>query len=232
MKIVLINGVNHKGSTYNIAKKLADKIGGEIKEFFLPKDFNNFCTSCKQCFLDDEKKCPHLEKLNPITEALEEADLIILASPVYVYHATAQMKALLDHYGYMWMVHRPKEAMFKKQGVCISTAAGAGMKSTNKDMADSMFFWGIPKIYKYGVAVRSTSWENVPLKRKEKIDKDITKLSKKIIKKNNKVKPKFKTKAFFFLMHMLMKKGWNEADVKYWNEKGWTKKNRPWKKKK
>ena len=29
-----------------------------------------------------------------------------------------------------------------------------------------------------------------------------------------------------------MKKGWNEADVKYWNEKGWTKKNRPWKKKK
>ena len=192
MKIVLINGVNHKGSTYNIAKKLADKIGGEIKEFFLPKDFNNFCTSCKQCFLDDEKKCPHLEKLNPITEALEEADLIILASPVYVYHATAQMKALLDHYGYMWMVHRPKEAMFKKQGVCISTAAGAGMKSTNKDMADSMFFWGIPKIYKYGVAVRSTSWENVPLKRKEKIDKDITKLSKKIIKKNNKVKPKFK----------------------------------------
>lgn len=50
MKIVLINGVNHKGSTYNIAKKLADKIGGEIKEFFLPKDFNNFCTSCKQCF--------------------------------------------------------------------------------------------------------------------------------------------------------------------------------------
>ena len=45
-----------------------------------------------------------------------EADLIILASPVYVYHVTGAMKALLDHYGYMWMAHRPEEAMFKKTG--------------------------------------------------------------------------------------------------------------------
>ena len=29
-------------------------------------------------------------------------------------------------------------------------------------------------------------------------------------------------------MHFLQKKGWNEADVKYWKEKGWTEKKRPW----
>ncbi len=63
--------------------------------------------------------------------AMDEADVIILASPVYVYHSTGAMKAFLDHYGYRWMVHSPEESMFKKQGVCISTAAGAGMKSTN-----------------------------------------------------------------------------------------------------
>lgn len=34
------------------------------------------------------------------------------------------MKAFLDHYGYRWMVHRPEEKMFRKQAVCISTAAG------------------------------------------------------------------------------------------------------------
>ena len=28
MRIVLINGINHKGSTYNIGKMLAEKIGG------------------------------------------------------------------------------------------------------------------------------------------------------------------------------------------------------------
>ena len=39
MKITIINGQNHKGSTYHIGKMLADKVGGDVTEFFLPKDF-------------------------------------------------------------------------------------------------------------------------------------------------------------------------------------------------
>lgn len=140
MKTVIIHGQSHKGSTYHIAHALAEKIGGECKEFFLPKDFDKFCVGCNQCFMEGEKKCPHYEALLPITKAMDEADVIILASPVYVYHATGAMKAFLDHYGYRWMVHRPEESMFRKQGVCICTAAGAGLSSTNKDMADSLFF--------------------------------------------------------------------------------------------
>lgn len=31
-------------------------------------------------------------------------------------------------------------------------------------------------------------------------------------------------------MRMLQKNGWNEADVRYWEEKGWKGKARPWKK--
>ncbi len=75
---------------------------------------------------------PHYEKLRPIT--MDDADVIILASPVYVYHATGAMKSFLDHYGYRWVPHCPEEKMFHKQAVCISTAAGGGIKNTNKDM--------------------------------------------------------------------------------------------------
>ena len=134
MKIVCIYGQNHKGSIYHIAKMLADKLQGETKEFFLPRDFNHYCVGCTQCFEKDEKLCPHYGDLSPLTEAMDEADVIILASPVYVYHASGPMKSFLDHYGYRWMVHRPEERMFHKQAVCISTAAGGGMKSTNKDI--------------------------------------------------------------------------------------------------
>lgn len=228
MKITVIYGQNHKGSTYHIAHDMALKLKGEIKEFFLPKDFSSFCLGCTQCFMKNENKCPHFEALKPITDALDEADVIILASPVYVYHATGAMKALLDHYGYRWMVHRPEAKMFKKQAIVVSTAAGAGMKSTNKDMADSLFFWGVPKIYKLGVAVRATNYEGIPENRKNKINKKINKISKKVIKKNGKVKPGFKTKAFFSLMRMIQKNGWNEVDVNYWKEHGWNRKNRPW----
>lgn len=229
MKIVTINGQNHKGSTYHIGRMLADKIGGEITEFFLPKDFDKFCTGCTNCFKRNENLCPHHKKLEPITKAIDEADVIILTSPVYVFHTTGSMKAFLDHYGYRWLVHRPEEKMFSKQAVCISTAAGMGMKSTNKDMTDSMFFWGIARTYKYGVAVRAVSSDAVSNKIKDKIDKKTTSLAKKIKAKKGKVKPGLKTKGLFYIMRIANKNGWNKADSEYWKEKGWTEKIRPWK---
>ena len=229
MKIVIIHGQSHKGSTYHIAQILAKKLGGEQTQFFLPRDFGEFCIGCTNCFGTSETMCPHYEKLKPITEAIDRADVIILASPVYVYHATGAMKAWLDHYGYRWMVHRPSEHMFHKQAVCISTAAGAGMKSTNKDMADSLFFWGVGKTYSYGIRVSAVSYDSVSEKTKQKIEAKTTALAKKIRKNAGHVNPGLKTKGFFHMMRLLQKRGWNQADVDYWKEKGWDGKNRPWK---
>lgn len=229
MKTVIIHGQSHKGSTYHIAHGLAEKLGGDIKEFFLPKDFSEFCIGCNRCFMESEEKCPHYQSLQSITNTIDKADVIILASPVYVYHATGSMKAFLDHYGYRWMVHSPEESMFRKQAVCISTAAGAGMKSTNKDMADSLFFWGVAKTYKYGIGVAAVDWNGVSEKKKQAIDKATTSIAKKIIKRQGNVKPGMKTKGFFFIMHIMQRKGFNERDAKYWKEKGWTENKRPWK---
>ena len=99
MKIAMINGQNHKGSTYHIGKMLADKLGGEVTEFFLPKDFGHFCIGCNQCIVKDEKLCPYYKELKPLTDAIDSADVIILTSPVYVYHCTGSMKAWLDLHG-------------------------------------------------------------------------------------------------------------------------------------
>ena len=229
MKITVIHGQSHKGSTYNIAKQLCDKLGGEVTEFFLPKDFDCYCKGCTACFIK-ETSCPDYEKLKPLTDALDNADVIILASPVYVMHATGAMKSFLDHYGYRYMVHRPEEKMFSKQAVCISTAAGAGMGSTIKDMADSTFFWGCVRTYKLGVAVMETRWEKVKPKIKSKIEKKTDSLAKKISSRAGKIKPTIKTRVFFNIMSMVQKNGFNEADVNYWKAKGWTKGKKPWKK--
>lgn len=164
-----------------------------------------------------------------ITKAIDEADVLIMASPVYVYHATGAMKALLDHYGWRWMVHRPEERMFSKQAVCISTAADAGMKSTNWDMSDSAFWWGVAKVHRYGVAVSETSWERVSEKKKQRVEKRISALAKKISNNHGHVKPPLKTKLFFSVMRQMQKHGWNKADADYWKDKGWTEKKRPWK---
>ena len=230
MKIVMINGQNHKGSTYHIGKMLADKVAGELTEFFLPRDFSEYCIGCTQCIVNAEEKCPGFEKQQPILKALDEADLIILTSPVYVYHVTGAMKNFLDHLGYRWMVHRPRQEMFHKQAVCISTAAGAGTKSTNQDMADSLFYWGVPKIYRIGIAVRAMSWSRVSDRTRADIDKKTTRIAQQIRKNHGKVHVGLKTKLYFHVMRMLQKKsGWCEPDVKYWDEMGWKGSARPWK---
>lgn len=229
MKICIINGQNHKGSTYHIGKMLADKIGGEVTEFFLPKDFGEFCCGCTNCFMKGEENCPHYEKLHPITEAIDNSDLLIFTSPVYVYHSTGSMKAFLDHYGWRWLVHRPEEKMFLKRAVVISTAAGAGMKSTNKDMKDSLSFWGIPKVYSVGMSVNAVSWSEVPEKKKRKIEGITDKISEKLRKDSFKPKASLKARFFFVFMKFMMKSSWNPADSEYWKAKGWTGKKRPWK---
>lgn len=150
MKITVIHGQNHKGNTYMIAHELAEKIGGEVTEFFLPRDFDEPCLGCWTCFNKDLTHCPHYKKLKPLMDAMDEADVVILASPVYVYHATGQMMAFLDHFGTRWMVHRPDARAFQKQGVAIATAAGGGMASTTKDLYHSMFS---------GAIRGSTAWD-------------------------------------------------------------------------
>ena len=50
------------------------------------------------------------------------------ATPPTVPSMTGQLKTFLDHMGYRWLPHRPHPQMFRKIGLAVSTAAGAGAK--------------------------------------------------------------------------------------------------------
>ena len=60
------------------------------------------------------------------------------------------------------------------------------MKSTNKDMYHSLFFWGTAKIYKFGIGVAAIDWQSVSEKKKKKIDKATDSIARKIKKKYGK----------------------------------------------
>ena len=236
MNIILIHGQNHKGSTCMIAQELADKVKNkiqeksEIKEFFLPEAFDEPCIGCYSCFKNDLTKCPHYSKLKPMADAILDAELLILESPVYVYHATGQMMSFLDHFGTWWVVHRPRAEMCKKQAVVISTAAGGGMKSTVKDMADSMEMWGISRIYKYGVGVQAINSAEIPERILTKIHRKTDILSDVICKNTGKCKMNRRGKKWFLLMRFAHKHfPPMEPDYSYWEGKGWHGKARPWK---
>lgn len=232
MKITVIYGTPRKAksSTYNIAQQFINYLseGDTVTEYFLPKCMPNFCRGCWQCFTD-HTKCRDYEYLHPIVESMLDADLLIFTAPVYVYHVPGQVKAFLDHFGYQWMPHQPRKEMFSKQALLISTAAGAGTKSTLKDLKDSMTFWGIAHTYTFGRNTHSADWDSVEEKKKLNFKKEIIKLSTKIKAESVNVKPCLKVKGLFYAMRFMQKKfKFNQTDFKYWKEHGWFEKKRPW----
>ena len=82
MKVVLIHGQNHKGSSYNIGRMIANKIANEdeIVEFFLPKDLNHFCVGCYKC-VEIPETCPFYEEKNKIMKEVESAEVLIFTTP-------------------------------------------------------------------------------------------------------------------------------------------------------
>ena len=229
MKITLIHGQNHKGSTYHIGKLLAEQFGNsDIQEFFLPKDLEHFCMGCYQC-IENEEKCPFYNEKNRIMQAIEAADLLIFTTPTYCMRASASMKAFMDLTFTYWMSHKPRKCMFSKKAVVISTAAGTGTKSAIKDVTNTLFYWGVPYIKEYGIAVQAMGWEQISDKKKKKIKEDITKLARKLQKE--KVHVGTKTRFMFHMMRMMQLNNWGASKVEkdYWKQNGWLDKERPWK---
>ena len=230
MKIVLIHGQNHKGSSYHIGRMVADIISAEkeITEFFLPKDLNHFCLGCYKC-LDGDENCPFYGEKKVIMSAVEAADLLIFTTPTYCMRASAPMKSFIDLSFTYWMVHRPRACMFTKKAVVVSTAAGQGAKNATEDVANALFYMGVPQIETYGIAVQAMNWDMVKPKKKARIEKDISKIAKRL---SGSKKPPvgIKTRFIFGMMRMMQKGGMGSsaAEKEYWQEKGWLAGKRPW----
>lgn len=234
MKIVIIHGQSHKGTSYHVGRALVDQLGAEedITEFFLPKDMPHFCCGCYQC-LKSSQRCPHYEWVKPIMQSMEEAELLVFTTPVYCLRTSGSMKALLDHLFVQWISHRPREAMYFKRAVVIAAAAGTGMKEAAKDIVISLKYWGISDIRTYKVRSAAMSWDGVSDKNKDKIEHDMKHLADKLKAGGKPTKVSFGRKVMFLLMRAMQLKGWSACpeDKEYWMEKGWLGKNRPWKSK-
>ena len=231
MKIAIIHGQNHKGSSYHIGRSLAEQIAGEkeITEFFLPRDLNHFCIGCYRC-IENDADCPWFEQKNAIVDAMEAADLLVFTTPTYCMAPSASMKALLDLTFTLWMTHRPRASMFRKKAVVISTAAGSPTSGAIKGVAQNLFYWGVPKIYRYGARVQAMNWDGVKTKRKEKVTRDMAKLARKL-DKNKPPRVGLRTRFVFWMMAGMQKANWSSSptEKEYWQNQGWLGKARPWK---
>jgi multimeric flavodoxin WrbA len=123
-RILAVIGSPRKGETYKAVQKFEEELKKneeiQIEYIMLGKYGFNDCTGCHNCINKGQEFCHENLKVRELQDKMENADGVILATPVYNQHVTSLMKKFLDYYTFFW--HRP--AMFGVKFFGISSGGG------------------------------------------------------------------------------------------------------------
>lgn len=118
MMVVGISGSPRKGGNteflLNEALGVALERGFEVERLFCSEVRVGFCMDCGNCAKG--KACPEEDDMPTILDALEKADGIIVASPVYFGSVTAQLKSVFD-----------RTIPLRRQGMKLKDKVGCGI---------------------------------------------------------------------------------------------------------
>ncbi|GEM_PF-30857 len=223
MKITVLHGQKHHGSTWNTTRLLLDALISQEDEHheFCANDIPD-CIGCFTCIMKDEESCPHRSMTKPIIQAIEQADVLIVETPNYCMGMTGQLKTFFDHMAYRWMSHRPLGEMKNKIAVAISTTAGAGARVVTKQIARQLFWWGIPKVYRLNKAIAAAKWDDVKPETKLKLKQKAAEIAIKTRKNHGRVRRGLRQKFLFKMMAVMQKSGLGTPkDAAYWKDQGW-----------
>jgi len=230
MKILAVMGCSKFGNTTELVKyffqKLSEDIEFEHEYLYIADSKIEYCVGCHNCIMLGEKKCPHYYSVSQIEKKMLEADVVILASPGYMFSVTGVMKTFLDHVAYN--CHRPKYfnkklilignlTKWQKDGVFIpmeTWASGSGFQICGKLWTDMMPF-----------PLNTRALDN----KKEQLNREIGKISRKL-QSNKRWKPAFGDVAIFHVFRTLCQIAPNVlvADYDYFKEKNAFEKSARW----
>lgn len=89
----------------------AAEAGNAAEKIFLGDRTIHYCTGCSACSRDG-RPCPQRDDAAEVIEKMLAADVIVMATPVYFYTMSAQMKTLIDRCCGRYTEMRDKEFYF------------------------------------------------------------------------------------------------------------------------
>lgn len=96
--VVLVGSARRNGNTELLAQAFADGAGKrhEVQIISVADYSVHPCTGCNCCFTREGNRCVQDDDMTGIYDRLAQADTVVIASPVYFYGVSAQLKALID----------------------------------------------------------------------------------------------------------------------------------------
>ena len=151
MKVLGILGSPRKGGNTELlleeALKGAEAEGAEVERLRLT-DYNIIpCKECLACY--KEGNCIILDDMAKIYPKLLEADIILLASPIFFYGVTAWAKALIDRCQALWArKYQLKDPSYgkggrKRKGFFISVGGTKGQKTFEGAILTTKYFFDV-----------------------------------------------------------------------------------------
>ena len=110
MNILILAGSPRKGGNTDLLVEAFVK-GASQKhhvEVVFVRDYKvSPCMGCNACFRNEQHICVQKDDISIIYEKMASADMLVIASPVYFYGLSAQLKAVIDR------CHNPIRDTFK-----------------------------------------------------------------------------------------------------------------------
>ncbi|MBQ8418218.1 MAG: flavodoxin family protein [Phascolarctobacterium sp.] len=126
-KIIILNGSPHKqGNTSKLTasfRKGAEVSGNTVTEFHLDSMNINGCKGCFCGGKDFEFPCVQNDDMNKIYPIYREADVVVLASPLYYWNLSGQLRTAFDRL-FAVAECNPDYSNPKKDAVLLMAAEG------------------------------------------------------------------------------------------------------------
>lgn len=110
-KVLILSGSPRKNGNSDILcnefMKGATESGNEVEKIRVTEKKIGFCRACYAC--KGTGVCAIKDDMAEILQKMIDADVIVLASPVYFYSIDAQLKALIDRTVARWLEVKNKE---------------------------------------------------------------------------------------------------------------------------
>ena len=129
MKATIFNGSPRKnGNTAAMTSSLKEKlrsIGYTVDEHFLYHMNIKGCMNCSACRLTDElKECAIKDDAIPLLKKFVSSDLVIFASPIYMWHLTASLNAFIERLHSLCRHEPPAVNRMKDKKIAIAMTMG------------------------------------------------------------------------------------------------------------
>ncbi len=225
--LVLTTSYRQNGNTARVAGRLAEQLQAlaaadnkevEVETLNVARMQLQLCRGCRVCFDRGEAHCPLHDDLPAIKARMQAADILILASPVYVEDVNGVMKNWIDRLAHV--CHRPEFA--GKYALCLTTSGVGSTRHALRTINAALRLWGCYVVGEAGFVCDAYIQDEELEARHGRRIAQLARQLWQAVRQGRAARPPFLS----FLIFAVQQRAWlgeddGSIDYAYWARQGW-----------